>query len=128
MIGVVSDAVALGLSLDLLNFEFPAIDFPRLGDTELWQFVNPTPDAHPIHLHLVAFQLHARQSFNATQFGAVYNGLNGVDFRETPPSSVPVAPFLLGEPQPVAAAERGWQDVFIVNPGEYMRASRHARA
>lgn len=102
----------------MLNYEFPAIDFPRLGDTELWQFVNPTTDAHPIHVHLVAFQLHARQPFNATQFSAAYNGLNGVDFRDTPPAAVPITPFLLGSPQPVAPAEAGWMDVVIVYPGE----------
>lgn len=31
------------------------------GDIEMWEFVNNTPDTHPMHLHLVQFQVHQRE-------------------------------------------------------------------
>jgi bilirubin oxidase len=36
---------------------------PRFRSTEMWEFHNFTEDAHPIHLHLVQFQVVNRQSF-----------------------------------------------------------------
>ncbi len=48
-------------------------ELPREGDTEIWEIVNITADAHPIHLHLVQFQLISRQAFNATSYNAAYN-------------------------------------------------------
>ena len=35
----------------------------KLNDTETWEIYNFTGDAHPIHLHLVAFQVINRQEF-----------------------------------------------------------------
>jgi spore coat protein A, manganese oxidase len=49
-------------------------EMPRVGETELWEVVNTTADAHPIHLHLIQFQLMNRQSFNATQYRNLYDG------------------------------------------------------
>jgi FtsP/CotA-like multicopper oxidase with cupredoxin domain len=37
-------------------------ELPRLGSTEVWEFLNLTEDAHPLHLHLVQFQLINRQA------------------------------------------------------------------
>ncbi|KAK3163761.1 hypothetical protein QOZ80_1AG0008000 [Eleusine coracana subsp. coracana] len=34
----------------------PATETPRVGSTETWQVINLTPDNHPLHLHLAAFQ------------------------------------------------------------------------
>ena len=34
---------------------------PRVGSTEVWEFLNSTVDAHPIHIHLIQFQLINRQ-------------------------------------------------------------------
>ena len=39
---------------------------PRLGTTEVWELVNQTGDAHPIHLHLVMFQVLNRQPFGGS--------------------------------------------------------------
>ena len=39
---------------------------PQLDDVEIWEIYNSTADAHPIHLHLVAFQVLDRQKFTAT--------------------------------------------------------------
>ncbi len=37
-------------------------EFPRVGSTEVWEFLNTTVDAHPIHIHLIQFQLINRQA------------------------------------------------------------------
>jgi spore coat protein A len=36
-------------------------EWPRVGSTEVWEFLNTTVDAHPIHIHLIQFQLINRQ-------------------------------------------------------------------
>jgi FtsP/CotA-like multicopper oxidase with cupredoxin domain len=36
-------------------------EMPRVGSTEIWEFLNTTVDAHPIHIHLIQFQLLNRQ-------------------------------------------------------------------
>jgi FtsP/CotA-like multicopper oxidase with cupredoxin domain len=48
-------------------------EFPKEGETELWEIVNLTADAHPIHLHLVQFQLLNRQGYNKSTYLAAYN-------------------------------------------------------
>jgi FtsP/CotA-like multicopper oxidase with cupredoxin domain len=37
-------------------------ELPRVGSTEVWEFLNSTVDAHPIHIHLIQFQLLSRQA------------------------------------------------------------------
>ncbi len=48
-------------------------ELPNEGETETWEIVNLTADAHPIHLHLVQFQLMNRQNFDLTKYTAAYN-------------------------------------------------------
>ena len=38
----------------------------------MWEIVNMTADAHPIHLHLVQFQLINRQNYNITNYTKAY--------------------------------------------------------
>jgi len=45
---------------------------PNEGETEVWEIVNLTADAHPIHLHLVQFQLMNRQNFDLAKYSAAY--------------------------------------------------------
>ena len=40
---------------------------PQVGATELWEIINITADAHPIHTHLASFQIVNRQAFQAQQ-------------------------------------------------------------
>jgi len=111
------------------------------GTTEIWQIINLTADAHPIHLHLVQFQLMSRQPFNVAGYTAVYDaafptGLfqgaygppKSYDFYATT-GNIPTAgeiyggnpdvrPFLIGVPLPANLNERGWKDTFIMYPGE----------
>jgi FtsP/CotA-like multicopper oxidase with cupredoxin domain len=43
--------------------DLPTTETPRLGTTEIWRIVNMTADTHPMHVHLVGFQLKSRQDF-----------------------------------------------------------------
>jgi bilirubin oxidase len=45
---------------ELLRWEDPIRENPDLGATEIWEFHNLTPDAHPIHIHQVQFQVLGR--------------------------------------------------------------------
>ena len=40
----------------------------RLNTTEIWEFVNLTEDTHPMHLHLVRFQILNRQVFDRFEY------------------------------------------------------------
>lgn len=39
----------------------PTTENPALGSTEEWEIWNVTGDAHPVHLHLVRFEILGRQ-------------------------------------------------------------------
>jgi FtsP/CotA-like multicopper oxidase with cupredoxin domain len=115
---------------------------PVEGTTEKWQLINLTMDAHPIHMHLVQFQLVSRQEFNAMDymkdymksFTGVNGGMAGMYMgAEGPPfdynkkntdgavgGNLPVTPYLTGAVIPADPNERGWKDVIIANPGEVM--------
>jgi FtsP/CotA-like multicopper oxidase with cupredoxin domain len=68
----------------------PTTENPALGSTEIWEIYNATGDAHPVHLHLVNFQVGTgdatptRQEFTADvidQPVVQHNGLLGDGFR-----------------------------------------------
>jgi FtsP/CotA-like multicopper oxidase with cupredoxin domain len=63
---VVSGGVPDGLG-DFLTEE------PTVGATELWEIINLTGDAHPIHLHLIQFQLMNRQAVDVDGYRALYD-------------------------------------------------------
>ena len=41
----------------------PTTETPTLDDTEIWEIYNFTADAHPVHLHLVNFEILDREDF-----------------------------------------------------------------
>jgi FtsP/CotA-like multicopper oxidase with cupredoxin domain len=58
---------------------------PQEGSTELWEIANLTGDAHPIHIHLIQFQVISRQPFDVDTYltdwmaafpGGTFNGFN----------------------------------------------------
>ena len=103
-----------------LHWESPITENPRLGDIEVWRLVNLTEDAHPIHLHLVQFQVLDRQAFNARGYQrAQERWLAGEGPRPV------VNRFLRGRPSPPNAWETGWKDTVIANPGEVTRIIAH---
>jgi len=62
----------------------PTTENPALGATEIWEIYNATGDAHPVHLHLVNFEVLDRQEFTADVTGQPvlqHNGTFGTGFR-----------------------------------------------
>jgi spore coat protein A len=59
------------MALMLLNgkhWHEPVTERPRLNTTEIWEFVNLTQDTHPLHLHMVRFQILDRRLFDMPAF------------------------------------------------------------
>jgi spore coat protein A, manganese oxidase len=56
------------------HWEDPITETPAAGSTEIWRIVNRTDDAHPIHVHLVQFQVLDRQPFDVTRQSLVFTG------------------------------------------------------
>lgn len=95
-------------------FADPPDIFPKLGATEVWEFWNVSPDAHPIHMHLVRFRVVNRQAFTATvQPKAMTNGYTGV--------SLATPPVLSGFATVAPLSEQGWKDTVLCMPGEVTR-------
>jgi spore coat protein A, manganese oxidase len=114
-----------------------ATETPRVGSTEVWEIVNTTMDAHPIHLHLVQFQVIGRQAFQRSaywkRYSAAFAGGAFVPAIGPPlPYSVPnaagalggnpdIAAFLQGPVRPPEPNETGWKDTVKAYPGEVTR-------
>jgi spore coat protein A len=50
------------------HWDMPVTENPVVDTTEIWEFINTTDDSHPIHLHLVRFQILDRRSFDEPLF------------------------------------------------------------
>jgi FtsP/CotA-like multicopper oxidase with cupredoxin domain len=62
----------------------PITENPNVGDTEIWEIYNATGDAHPVHVHLVHFEVLNREGFTADSIAqpvAQHDGTVGVGFR-----------------------------------------------
>ncbi len=92
--------------LMLLNGAYwrePVTETPELDSVEIWNFVNLTEDTHPIHLHLVRFQILDRQKFDTDEYlqtGAMVR---------------------VGGPVPPDASEAGWKDTVRADPATVTR-------
>lgn len=100
---------------------------PVEGSTEDWVIINPTADTHPIHLHLVQFQLVSRQAFQVKKFQTCWTATQGVAggvlMMPLMNPTVPVdpTPFLQGKASGPLPNEMGWKDTVQMNPGEVTR-------
>jgi spore coat protein A, manganese oxidase len=54
--------------LDRSHWCAPITEEPVQDTVEIWNLVNLTEDAHPIHLHLVRFQILDRRRFDASAY------------------------------------------------------------
>jgi spore coat protein A, manganese oxidase len=100
------------------RFDSPVSETPRVGSTEQWMFVDTTMDAHPIHLHLVQFQVVSRQAFNVAKYTADWLALNGQPPFNHPTITLPIDKYLQGRPMPPMPNENGWKDTVIAYPGQ----------
>lgn len=89
--------------LNQSHWDMPITEKPRLNSTEIWSIVNPTDDSHPIHLHLVRFQILDRRKFD----GYAYMLTREVKYTDPPEA-----------PEPY---ETGWKDTVRVHSGMVTR-------
>ena len=105
--------------LDGQKWMAPISELPALGTTEEWTIVNPTADVHPIHLHLVQFQLVSRQAFQVKKYQTAWMALNGMPPLMAPTQNLPsLAPYLQGKPVLPLPEEQAWKDTIQMRPGE----------
>ncbi len=77
----------------------PVTEKPLLGSTEIWNIINAGAGIHPVHIHLIQFQILNRQPFNA----GLYNTTGKLEF---------TGPAVLPDPN-----EMGWKDTVRAAPG-----------
>src|SRR6266498_2985749 len=76
---------------------------PAVGATEVWEYYNTTADAHPMHIHEVAFQVVNRQDI-------VIDEENGTVQVAAGSAATPPEPW-----------ENGWKDTVVAYPGQVTR-------
>lgn len=88
---------------------------PKAGNTEMWEIYNFTVDAHPIHLHLVRFELVNREIFD-TVFGIPGTFRNQRPTRSGKQTYNPTLKI-----SPPEFGEMGYKDTIIAYPGQITR-------
>jgi spore coat protein A len=63
-----SDGYVITGLLGNARWHEPITEDPKAGSTEIWSFVNITGDVHPLHVHLVQFQVLNRQAFDVPTY------------------------------------------------------------
>jgi spore coat protein A, manganese oxidase len=89
--------------LNNAHWSMPVTERPVLDSVEIWNLINLTDDSHPIHLHLVRFQILDRRAFSVSTYWA-----SG----EVKYTAAAIAP----EP-----GEAGWKDTVRAAPGMVTR-------
>ncbi len=89
--------------LNRMHWSDPVTEIVQSQSTEIWSLANLTQDTHPIHLHLVGFQILDRRSVSVDDY------LSGGAVRYTGPVMRP------------AAHEMAWKDVVQCPPGTVTR-------
>jgi spore coat protein A len=100
---ITSGMPQLGDAKALMNFTNPraATETPQLGSTEAWAMRNHSPDAHPIHEHLVELRLVGR--WPVTQWS------------KQDPKTGDAVPLKVGAFQPPGSWESGPKDTFVAS-------------
>src|SRR5512141_3207944 len=102
------------LNLNGVRFdEGPVTEAPKVGTVEDWVYINMTGDTHPMHMHLVTFQVIGRTPFDVEAYEETYGGPNGV------PGGIDPGPFATGPMLPPDPVERGFKDTVKANPGYF---------
>jgi FtsP/CotA-like multicopper oxidase with cupredoxin domain len=120
--------------IDGQHFDNDITEIPRVATTEAWYFQNLSEDAHPMHVHLVEFQLENRQDIDVDRFRAYWESKNGstlpldhptvkvsVEDEVFDPATGTTHDFLTGPEEPPSPRESGWKDTFVAPPGKVTR-------
>lgn len=91
------------LLLDNRKWHDPITEKPHLGATEIWSLINVTGFGHPIHIHLIQFQVLDHQPFDLER----YNKDGQIVF--------------IGSPQAPVPNERGWKDTVTAPSAQITR-------
>jgi spore coat protein A, manganese oxidase len=94
---------SMGMLLNNTPWHAPVTEKPVIDTTEIWEIVNLTEDTHPIHLHLVRFQLLDRRPFDVF----LYQDKQELRYK--------------GAVKPAGAEELGWKDTVRCEKGEVTR-------
>jgi spore coat protein A len=89
--------------LNNVHWSMPVTENPVLDSVEIWNLINLTDDAHPIHLHLVRFQILDRRAFNSGNYWATGEMK------------------YMGAAMPPEPGEAGWKDTVRADPGMVTR-------
>ncbi|NET51621.1 MAG: multicopper oxidase domain-containing protein, partial [Merismopedia sp. SIO2A8] len=104
---------------------------PKMDTVEQWNIINLQPVAHPMHIHLVPFQILNRQKIDVARYMKAYlaTGSRRVLIEDalggpTVPANYPPPspdPFVIGPARPPAPNEAGWKDTVLLNTAEVIR-------
>jgi spore coat protein A len=116
----------LELRLNGLRYMDPVTELPHLGAVEDWTIVNTTVDMHPMHLHLVSFEVLERGSFDRDGYTPAEGGLMGTVAAGAlhpglPPGGCAVEPGCDASQYVLLPNESGRKDTVKVPPGGYVR-------
>jgi spore coat protein A len=96
-------------------FDDPVEDFPKEGSTEIWNWVNLTGDEHPMHPHLVKFQVYGRVPFDAARYEGDW--LAWIAAGRNPATKPKALEYATGPRQAPGPDEIGWKDTVKADPG-----------
>ncbi|MGE5499605.1 MAG: multicopper oxidase domain-containing protein, partial [Syntrophothermus sp.] len=102
-----------GMPMQLNNRPFlgsTPTERPVQGTTEIWNFINLSPDTHPMHLHLVNFQVLDRIPFDAEAYREAYGNNQA-------PEGAPL--YTTGNPIQPQEDEKGWKET-VKCPGGFI--------
>jgi FtsP/CotA-like multicopper oxidase with cupredoxin domain len=102
----------LGDAAGPLDWENDITENPLLGSVEIWRITNLTEDAHPIHLHLVHFQVLDRIPIDREAFLQAQADYHA-GLTSAPPDPLD---FATGDPIPPDPWEAGWKDTVTAYP------------
>jgi spore coat protein A len=93
----------MSMLINRKHWHEPTTEFPKLNTTEIWEFVNLTEDTHPMHLHMVRFQVLDRRVIDQMEYLRNNNRRYIAD---------------VAAPDP---GEMGWKDVVLCPPSTVTR-------
>ncbi|OPY30998.1 MAG: multicopper oxidase [Methanomassiliicoccales archaeon PtaU1.Bin124] len=108
------------VTVDGQQYSSPISEAPQVGATEIWRLIDNTGDAHPMHLHLVNFQVVSRQAYDQATYDTDWMALNGPLPFSHPTLNLNLENYLLGTPEGPAPIEQGWKDTIQIFPGQVL--------